>query len=160
MEMLNEQGDSRRRVQDFELSYRPAELRYLERKVVVAPNLEWSKNGESRSLDVYIQPLQDDDKLLGVCITLNDATHLRKLEDDVRRARQEVETSNEELQTTNEELQSTNEELQTTNEELQSTNEELETTNEELQSSNEERIRRRLFATCSLTAKPRASLPD
>lgn len=136
--------DTGRPFQDFELSYRPAELRslieqaYLERQLVVVPNLEWLKNGESRSLDVYIQPLQDDDKLLGVCITLNDATQLRKLEDDVRRARQEAKTSNEELQTTNEELQSTNEELQTTNEELQSSNEELETMNEEMQSTNEE----------------------
>jgi two-component system CheB/CheR fusion protein len=136
--------DMGRPFQDIELSYRPAELRslieqaYLERQLVVAANLEWSRNGESRSLDVYIQPLQDADKMLGVCITLHDATQARKLEDEVRRARQEAETTSEELQTTNEELQSTNEELQTTNEELQSTNEELETTNEELQSSNEE----------------------
>jgi len=134
--------DMGRPFQDIELSYRPAELRslieqaYLERQLVVAANLEWSRNGESRSLDVYIQPLQDADKMLGVSITLHDATQARKLEDEVRRARQEAETTSEELQTTNEELQSTNEELQTTNEELQSTNEELETTNEELQSSN------------------------
>ena len=136
--------DMGRPFQDFELSYRPAELRspidqaYSDRKIIALDNLDWTKNGEAHSLDITIHPLQDEDKMLGVCITFNDVTQLHKLEDDVRRARQEAETSNEELQTTNEELQSTNEELQTTNEELQSTNEELETTNEELQSSNEE----------------------
>ncbi len=137
--------DIGRPFRDLELSYRPAELRslidriYAERKVVTVANVEQrSKNGNSMRLDIHLVPLSENGAVVGVCITFNDVTQYRKLEEEVESARVESETANEEFQTANEELQSTNEELETTNEELHSTNEELETTNEELQSTNEE----------------------
>jgi two-component system CheB/CheR fusion protein len=137
--------DMGRPFQDLELSYRPVELRSLieraqaERKVISVTDVErHSKNSETRYLEVHVMPLIDNQALVGVCVTFNDVTGYRNLEEELLRARQDAETINEELQAANEELQSTNEELETTNEELQSTNEELETTNEELQSTNEE----------------------
>jgi two-component system, chemotaxis family, CheB/CheR fusion protein len=140
-----EQRDIGRPFHDLELSYRPFELRslieraYSEKKTVSVKNVErWVKNEESRYVEVYVTPLQDNGTPIGVCVTFDDVTELRNLEEEIQRARQDAETANEELEATNEELQSTNEELETTNEELQSTNEELETMNEELQSSNEE----------------------
>jgi two-component system, chemotaxis family, CheB/CheR fusion protein len=146
--------DLERPLQDFELSYRPAELRsmiqkaYSERRPIQLNNVEFSKVGESTPiwLDIEILPLMDGQgELLGVLVVFQDETRYHQLQQELLRSTQEVETAyeelqsaNEELETTNEELQSTNEELETTNEELQSTNEELETMNEELQSSNEE----------------------
>ena len=138
-------NDIGRQFHDLDLSYQPVELRslidqvYAERKIVNLANVERRlKDGDTRSLDVQLMPLSENGTVAGVCITFQDVTRFRKLEDEVEVVRMESETANEELQTTNEELQSTNEELETTNEELQSTNEELETTNEELQSTNEE----------------------
>jgi two-component system, chemotaxis family, CheB/CheR fusion protein len=131
---------------DLELSYRPVDLRslieqaYAERKTVSVNNVERRvKNAELIYLDIHVAPLQEEaGNVIGICISFDDVTAVRKLESDMLGARHEAETVNEELQAANEELQSTNEELETTNEELQSTNEELETTNEELQSTNEE----------------------
>jgi two-component system, chemotaxis family, CheB/CheR fusion protein len=140
-----ERDDVGRPFRDLALSYQPAELRslidqvYAERRIVTLANVERRlKDGGTRSLDIQVMPLSEDGALVGVCITFQDVTRYRKVQEDFERARVESEAANEELETTNEELQSTNEELETTNEELQSTNEELETTNEELQSSNEE----------------------
>jgi two-component system CheB/CheR fusion protein len=131
--------------QDIELSYRPIELRslieeaYARRQMVSAGNVEHlGANGERRYFEVRVTPLENDETLLGACITFNDLTRYHDLEGQAQRAREETETVHEELQSVNEELQSANEELETTNEELQSSNEELETTNEELQSTNEE----------------------
>jgi two-component system CheB/CheR fusion protein len=140
-----ESNDMGRPFQDFELSYRPIELRSLidqanaENRVVAVTNLEYrTSSNETSYLDIQVAPLRDGDAALGVSISFDDVTRYHKLEEQLQRAQQEAETVNEELQAANEELQSTNEELETTNEELQSTNEELETTNEELQSTNEE----------------------
>jgi two-component system, chemotaxis family, CheB/CheR fusion protein len=140
-----DQGDIGRPFHDLELSYRPIELRslieraYPEKKTVTVKDVEQrGNNGEPRYVEVYVTPLQDDGTPIGVCITFDDVTEFRNLENAAQRARQDAETVSEELQAANEELQSTNEELETTNEELQSRNEELETMNEELRSSNEE----------------------
>ena len=145
--------DIGRPLQDFEISYRPVELRslidrvYETHKTEVMENVKRAlKGGEFQYLDVKVVPLPEaDPNPVGVGITFTDVTRFQHMQNDLERANQELETTNEELQssneeleTTNEELQSTNEELETTNEELQSTNEELETMNEELQSTNEE----------------------
>ena len=145
-------GDIGARIQDLELSYRPAELRPSidrareEHREVSLTGVRWDHGNTTRFVDVIISPFYDDDRqLLGTRIRFVDVTSVRSLQDELRHSKQEVETAyeelqstNEELETTNEELQSTVEELETTNEELQSTNEELETMNEELQSTNEE----------------------
>ena len=145
--------DIGRPLQDFEISYRPVELRSLIDRVYETHRTEVMENvkralkgGEFQYLDVKVVPLPEaDPNPVGVGITFTDVTRFQHMQNDLERANQELETTNEELQssneeleTTNEELQSTNEELETTNEELQSTNEELETMNEELQSTNEE----------------------
>ncbi len=146
--------DLGRPLQDFRLSYRPAELRsrieqaYAERRQVQITDVELSTVGETNAvrLDIEVIPLSNTNgELLGALIVFHDVTRYNQLEQELLRSTQELETAyeelqsaNEELETTNEELQSTNEELETTNEELQSTNEELETMNEELHSSNEE----------------------
>jgi two-component system CheB/CheR fusion protein len=139
---------------DFELSYRPAELRSYIDKVRREPQTIQLKDiervlpsGEKTYLDIAIIPLVSEvgAAVLGTKLTFSDVTHVHRLQGDLRRANLELDAAQEELQstveeleTTNEELQSTVEELETTNEELQSTNEELETMNEELQSTNEE----------------------
>ena len=140
-------------LQDFEISYRPLELRsqidrvFSERRLIVVRDVSRNlANDKKQYLDVQFHPLENNDgRFLGVSISFNDVTRQRDLRDELNKSHQELETAheefqstNEELETTNEELQSTNEELETTNEELQSTNEELETMNEELQSTNEE----------------------
>ncbi len=145
-------SDVGRRFHELEVSYLPAELRsridraHADRQHISVPNVEYTTlDGRVMFLDIEVVPLEEDDAVIGVIITMEDVTRRRLLEEDVQRAKQDLETAyeelqsaNEELETTNEELQSTVEELQTTNEELQSTNEELETMNEELQSTNEE----------------------
>jgi two-component system CheB/CheR fusion protein len=145
--------DVGRPLQDFELSYRPVELRSLieqavnQRRPVEMRDVEWpGASREPRFVDVAIVPLLDGARRsYGVSVTFADVTRAQELQVQLTRSRQDLETAyeelqstNEELETTNEELQSTVEELETTNEELQSTNEELETMNEELQSTNEE----------------------
>ncbi|MBL6965966.1 MAG: PAS domain-containing protein [Anaerolineales bacterium] len=145
--------DIGRPLQDFEISYRPVELRslidrvYETQKTEIVENVKRAlKGGEFQFLDVKVVLLPEGDpNPVGVGITFTDVTRFQHMQNDLERANQELETTNEELQssneeleTTNEELQSTNEELETTNEVLQSTNEELETMNEELQSTNEE----------------------
>jgi two-component system CheB/CheR fusion protein len=140
------------RLQDLQVSYRPAELRpalertRAERRDVTIKAVPFEHAGASRFLDVTLSPLFSEiGELLGTRVTFTDVTAVKALQEELTHSKQELETAyeelqstNEELETTNEELQSTVEELETTNEELQSTNEELETMNEELQSSNEE----------------------
>ena len=144
--------DAGRPLQDFEISYRPADLRSAvdsasdEGREVAIRDVRWDTGSGIRYFDITVLPLFDTDRaLLGARITFRDTTALKLLEAELQQSKQELETAyeelqstNEELETTNEELQSTVEELETTNEELQSTNEELETMNEELQSTNEE----------------------
>jgi two-component system CheB/CheR fusion protein len=146
------QADFGSPLQDFELSYRPVELRaHLdrlreERREIALPSVQWDRDGVTRFVSVVLKPLlEDNGALAGVSVRFEDVTPVRSLQSELAQSKQELETAyeelqstNEELETTNEELQSTVEELETTNEELQSTNEELETLNEELQSTNEE----------------------
>jgi two-component system CheB/CheR fusion protein len=140
-------------LQDFELSYRPVELRsviedaYNQRRPVERRAVEWRRPDGTLVHDVRVVPLFDVPSGVpsGVSITFDDVTRFSELETqleasthELQTAYEELQSTNEELETMNEELQSTNEELQSTNEELQSTNEELETMNEELQSTNDE----------------------
>ena len=125
-------------LQNFEVSYRPLELRsrieeiYNTGELIIVSDLKSHISGQVRYFDVQFLPLQENGSdVIGVSITFTETTHYHQLQE-------ELATSKQELETTNEELQSSNEELETTNEELQSSNEELETMNEELQSSNEE----------------------
>jgi two-component system, chemotaxis family, CheB/CheR fusion protein len=145
-------NDIGRPLKDFEVSYRPVELRsniqlaHADRRGIALANVSLTApHGEARELEVRIAPLFSGDRVLGTSITYADVTAQRRLQNELEGSKRELETAYEELQstveeleTTNEELQSTNEELETTNDELQSTNEELETMNEELQSTNEE----------------------
>ncbi|RYG16887.1 PAS domain S-box protein, partial [bacterium] len=145
--------DLGRPIQDLEISYRPVELRSgmeqaaVQKRVIIHRDVAWNPPGaSSATLEVRLIPLQNDRKeVLGIMVSFEDVTQMKRLQTELMTFNQELETAyeevqstNEELQTTNEELQSTVEELETTNEELQSTNEELETMNEELQSANEE----------------------
>jgi two-component system CheB/CheR fusion protein len=144
--------DVGRALQDLKVSYQPVELRSRieqaaadRRPVYLSGVSHVGDDGDARSYDVQVCPLEVADGLLGVSVSFFDVTRFSRLQAEVEQAHQSLETAfeelqstNEELETTNEELQSTIEELETTNEELQSTNEELETTNEELQSTNEE----------------------
>ncbi|HLM19709.1 MAG TPA: CheR family methyltransferase [Acidimicrobiia bacterium] len=140
-------------LQDFEMSYRPLELRsiieqaYAERTAIERRSVEWPFRDTIRLFDVIVTPLFEvpSGAPSGASITFSDVTRFRQLEIELEQstlqlqtAYEELQSTNEELETMNEELQSTNEELQSTNEELQSTNEELETMNEELQSTNDE----------------------
>jgi two-component system CheB/CheR fusion protein len=146
-------ADVGRPFQDLDVSYQPVDLRSaitqaydtgtpvrLDRVTMDLPD------GEARTFEVEVRPVPaTGGGDLGVAISFQDTTVLRRLSDEHADRKRELETAYEELQstveeleTTNEELQSTNEELETTNEELQSTNEELETMNEELQSTNDE----------------------
>jgi two-component system CheB/CheR fusion protein len=140
-------------LKDFEVSYRPLELRsrleeaYEKRHAVTVRDVELEAGSDGpHFMDVQIAPLMAaNGELMGAGITFTDVTRFRALESSLQRssiemenAYEELQSTVEELETTNEELQSTNEELETMNEELQSTNEELETMNEELQSTNEE----------------------
>jgi two-component system CheB/CheR fusion protein len=146
-------GDTGRRLQDLELSYRPVELRSLieraesEGRAVEVGEVDWSDgSGAEVTLRVVVTPIDGGaGRRAGATVTFLDETRHRRLEEELAASNRQLETAyeelqstNEELETTNEELQSTIEELETTNEELQSTNEELETMNEELQSTNEE----------------------
>src|SRR5262249_2187847 len=123
-------ADIGRRFQDLEVSYRPLELRSHIDQVLTSQALDsvsgvtWrDRQATVITLDVFVQPLMEGNRPLGVIISFADMSQFVEL-------REELEQSNQELETAMEELQSTNEELETTNEELQSTNEELETTNE------------------------------
>ena len=119
------------------LERRPMQLRELERVLA---------SGEKTFVDIGLAPLvADSGGLVGVHVTFDDVTPMRRLQVELRRANLELEAALEELRaarheirTTHDALQATNEELETTNEELQAVNEELEALNEELQSTNEE----------------------
>ena len=136
-------GAFRKAVQNFD----PVILR----KIII------QTNGISHFVDVTIQRIDSNDKLMGtIMMVFSDlpviedarlntktgkrvsAEKLKQIESELQRAYEEIQTTREEMQTSQEELKSTNEELQSTNEELQSTNEELTTSKEEMQSMNEE----------------------
>ena len=141
-----------RKFRDLDVSYRVEGLRARVEEVksrhapVRMDDVAFTRrNGEPAHAVIWIQPLLEGDRLLGIVVFALEATdHVRLKEQMSRIAEQhataieELQSTNEELETTNEELQSTNEELETTNEELQSTNEELLTTVDELQAANTE----------------------
>jgi two-component system CheB/CheR fusion protein len=126
----------RARIEDIKARHTPAKME----------NVTFSRrNGETVHTDIFIIPLFEAYRLIGILVFAVEATEHARLKEQMSRiaeqhatAIEELQSTNEELETTNEELQSTNEELETTNEELQSTNEELETTVEELQAANTE----------------------
>ena len=137
-------GDAGRPIQDFDVSYKPIELRSrideaeTESRPVVVREVSWDRDGKGRFWDVTVAPLSDTTGSLGTLVAFVDVTRYHGLEQELERSRREGRTADEELQSTVEELETTNEELQSTNEELETMNEELETMNEELQSTNEE----------------------
>lgn len=143
--------DLGRRLQDLEISYRPADLRSLLdrcRELQGPCSIEVSRelaDGEIQYLEITATPLLADGQRVATAIAFDDVTrhqrlkdHLQHFSENLETAYEELQSANEELETTNEELQSSNEELETTNEELQATNEEMETINEELRSTNEQ----------------------
>ena len=144
--------DLDRPLHDLVLSRHPLDLRDpVERargegSSVVLDGVPWDGgNGDLRTLDVHVTPLERDGDHWGASVAFVDVTRSHRLDQELERSRRELEEAYEELQctvgeleTTNEELQSTHEELETTNEELQSTNQELETMNAELRSANGE----------------------
>jgi two-component system CheB/CheR fusion protein len=140
-----------KRLQDLEISYRPAELRTMfdrareQRGPVVTEVSRAVANGDTQFFEVTITPLYQGSEQIGTSVTFDDVTRHRRMAENLQQfsenletAYEELQSANEELETTNEELQSSNEELETTNEELQAANEEMETINEELRSTNEE----------------------
>jgi two-component system CheB/CheR fusion protein len=141
-----------RKFRDLDISYRIEGLRARLEEVKAhhtTARLEDAvfsrRNGDLVQADIWVIPLVDGPRPLGVVVSATEATEYVRLKEQTSRiaeqhatAIEELQSTNEELETTNEELQSTNEELETTNEELQSTNEELETTVEELQATNTE----------------------
>lgn len=122
----------------------------------VMHQLKVGANGNSQTLDVNIQWIDQPESLRGmVMVVFNDVHEVyaskpkanlktlnsskqSELENELQHTREVMQSTLEEMQTSQEELKSTNEELQSTNEELQSTNEELTTSKEEMQSLNEE----------------------
>ncbi|MGA8399329.1 MAG: chemotaxis protein CheB [Stellaceae bacterium] len=112
-----------------------------------------SHNGNPSSFSIAVQPvLHESEELLLVCFvdeikhdlqldrpnTLDDATQIIELEQQLEGTRLELEGAVRDLEIANEEQKATNEEALSLNEEYQSTNEELLTSKEELQSLNEE----------------------
>ncbi|HMK63362.1 MAG TPA: CheR family methyltransferase [Acidimicrobiales bacterium] len=131
---------------NFELSYRPTELRsrieqaYSERRPVHLRGAERTfPDGATQAFDIVITPISaPDNAILGTSINFVDVTSVKRARDELQRAREDLETTYEELRSTNEELETTNEELQSSNEELETMNEELRSTNEELETANQE----------------------
>ncbi len=125
-------------------------------QTVQIDGLQVGQNGESRSVDLVVEPMQDDPNARSYFVLFKDGgkatatgrdsaadvagglEHIRRLEAELGITRERLQATIEELESTNEELKSSNEEYQSLNEELQSTNEELQTSKEEQQSINEE----------------------
>lgn len=122
--------DVGRSFHDLEVSYRPAELRsHLEetlrsRVPVILRGVEWRRgNRPVVFLDIKLTPLfSSAGRPLGVLLSFDDVSRVRRLSDEQHAANRDLETAYEGLQSSNEELETANEELQTTNDELQSTN--------------------------------------
>ncbi len=128
------------------------------RKPVTVRGIRVGAGSEERTVDLYVQPLEEPRELMGMALVVfgdaalpidtvvklgpkaepASASRHGHLERQLKHARDEAKSNREEMQTSQEELKSINEELQSTNEELQSTNEELTTSKEEMQSLNEE----------------------
>jgi len=131
------------------------------RQAVRLESIQVRTNGDTRQINLIVQPLEEHGLLLVVFeetsgpppLTLDTADRENPAEDEDERdariwqldhelqaTREYLQVTTEELETTNEERKSSNEELQSTNEELQSTNEELQTSKEELRAMHEEQI--------------------
>jgi PAS domain S-box-containing protein len=129
----------------------------LRQKRTVQAGVQMGTEGDARTVDIVIEPVQNPEGLRGMVMVVfkegtrpeanptgkpgrNEASPaaLARKEQELRQVRDELQTTREQIQSSQEELRSVNEELQSTNEELQSTNEELTTSKEEMQSLNEE----------------------
>jgi len=125
---------------------------------LVSRAIRYQADNISRSADITVRPLSDNDMPEGLLlvifedttatikpktpvssspVTIRNAT-VAQLEQELQSTKEYLQNTIEEMETSNEELRSANEELQSVNEELQSANEELETSKEELHSTNEE----------------------
>ncbi len=118
--------DIGRPLQDFELSYRPIELRarieeaYRLRRAVEVPEVEGTFGGADHVFDVHFRPLFElDGPPAGVQISFVEITRYKGLQKDLQKSSLELEAAYEEIQSTSEELETTNEELQSTVEELE-----------------------------------------
>jgi two-component system, chemotaxis family, CheB/CheR fusion protein len=129
-----------------------------ENKVVTVKNAEVKTNGETITVNITVQPLEEPEELRRMVLIIlaevamphkskmrSNAGHeavdndrVSELKGELRQAYQEIKNAREEMQASQEKLSAANEELQSTNEELQSSNEELTTSKEEMQSLNEE----------------------
>jgi len=129
-----------------------------ENKTVTVKNAIMKNNGEAKTVNITVQPLEEPESLRGmVLIVFTEVTVPKKskgrsktghgavgsdrvaeLEEELQQAYQQMKLIREEAQATHEKFSAINEELQSSNEELQSTNEELTTSKEEMQSLNEE----------------------
>ena len=129
-----------------------------ENEVVTVKNAVVKTNGETKTVNITVQPLEEPESLRRMAlIVFTEVTmpHKRKvrsktghdpvesdrvaeLEEELRLAYQQLKHVREDMHASQEKLSAANEELQSTNQELQSTNEELNTSKEEMQSLNEE----------------------
>lgn len=126
-----------------------------EKKRVEQLRVPIQDNGDSKFVNLFVEPIVDSNDVTALVVLFQDAgplpesapaggrgassnEHVDRLEADLRLTKERLQATIEELESTNEELKSSNEEYQSINEELQSSNEELETSKEELQSVNEE----------------------
>jgi len=131
-----------------------------ENKPVLIESVAFKTNGDRRSIDVEIIPINVKafDETFHLVLfkesvptktvveyatveekeKLNKDQQLQDMREELDSTKQSLQTIIEEQEATNEELRAAMEEVQSSNEELQSTNEELETAKEELQSTNEE----------------------
>ena len=126
-----------------------------DRAPVKVEGVHMALDGETRRVDLMVEPIVEADAPASYVVLFRDAglleaadeaastgllrdEHVQRLDAELRMTRERLQATVEELESANEELKSSNEEYQSINEELQSTNEELETSKEELQSVNEE----------------------
>ncbi|MDY6827375.1 MAG: chemotaxis protein CheB, partial [Bacillota bacterium] len=129
-----------------------------ENEVVTVKNAVVKTNGDTRTVNITLQPLEEPEPLRKMVLIVftevpvphkskaksktgqdaNKSDRVVELKEELRQAYQEIKHVREEMQASQEKLSAVNEELQSTNEELQSTNEELTTSKEEMQSLNEE----------------------
>lgn len=122
--------DVGRSFHDLEVSYRPAELRsHLEetlrsRVPVILRGVEWRRgNRPVVFLDIKLTPLfSSAGRPLGVLLSFDDVSRVRRLSDELQAANRDLETAYEELQSTNDELQSINDILRERTDEVTSLN--------------------------------------
>ncbi len=129
-----------------------------ENKTVTVKNAVVKNNGETKTVNITVQPFEEPESLRGMSLIIFkevnepkkprarskasyddvESGRVAELEEELQQAYQQIKHLREEAQATHEKYSATNEELQSSNEELQSINEELTTSKEEMQSLNEE----------------------